>query len=271
MVGRLYTSPMQLLVSVRDSAEARSALAGGADIIDAKEPRSGALGAVSLTTFAAIVTAVGSRRPISAAIGDARDEQAAKRDACDYARAGAMFVKIGLCGIASEARVESLIGAAARGASAGGGLVVAVAYADYADVAALSPDVILAAALRAGAQGVLLDTARKGGPALFNLLPVPSLAVWVAHARSNRLFAAVAGRLGLDDFAGAAAIGADIVGVRGAACDGGRDGVVSVAKVGELTTALRGQTPHRSRTESVAGGSPRSADPRSWDRLLRPT
>ena len=262
MVGRLYTSPMQLLVSVRDSAEARCALDGGADIIDAKEPRSGALGAVSLTTFAAIATAVGPRRSVSAAIGDVRDEQAAERGACDYARAGAAFVKIGFAGIGSEARVESLIGAAARGAAAGGGRVVAVAYADYTAADALSPEIILSAARRAGAHGVLLDTALKDGPALFSLLPARSLAVWAGHARASGLFTAVAGRLGLDDCASAAGMGADIIGVRGAACDGGRDGVVSAVKVRELTTALRGLTPHKSRTESVAGASRRSADQR---------
>jgi uncharacterized protein (UPF0264 family) len=252
---------MQLLVSVRDSAEARCALDGGADIIDAKEPRGGALGAVSPTAFTAIVTAVDSRRSVSAALGDVCDEQAAERDACDYARAGATFVKIGFCGIASEARVESLIGAAARGAAAGGGRLVAVAYADYAEVAALSPHAILNAALCAGAHGVLLDTVRKDGPALFDL-PAPGLASWVSHARSGGLFTAVAGRLGLEDLSSAAAIGADIVGVRGAACDGGRDGVVSAAKVRELITALRGPTPHRSRRESVMTASRRSADQR---------
>ena len=37
---------MRLLVSVRSAAEARAALSGGADIIDAKEPSLGSLGAV---------------------------------------------------------------------------------------------------------------------------------------------------------------------------------------------------------------------------------
>ena len=35
---------MRLLVSVRSAAEVRPALAGGADIIDAKEPSLGSLG-----------------------------------------------------------------------------------------------------------------------------------------------------------------------------------------------------------------------------------
>ena len=42
---------MQLLVSVTDAIEAAAALDGGADIIDAKDPASGALGAVTVDVF----------------------------------------------------------------------------------------------------------------------------------------------------------------------------------------------------------------------------
>ncbi|HEY6223210.1 MAG TPA: (5-formylfuran-3-yl)methyl phosphate synthase, partial [Gemmatimonadales bacterium] len=63
---------MRLLVSVADDDEARTALAAGADIIDAKNPRRGPLGAVTARTLAAIVGAVRPHRPVSAALGDAR-------------------------------------------------------------------------------------------------------------------------------------------------------------------------------------------------------
>ncbi|MBK5187486.1 MAG: hypothetical protein JJD97_04525, partial [Gemmatimonadaceae bacterium] len=62
---------MRLLVSVRNAEEARTALAGGAEIIDAKEPSLGALGAVELGVLREIVQAVGRMRPVSAALGDA--------------------------------------------------------------------------------------------------------------------------------------------------------------------------------------------------------
>ena len=64
---------MQLLVSVTDAGEARAALAGGADVIDAKNPRRGSLGAVTPRTLRAICAAVNGRRPVSAALGDAAD------------------------------------------------------------------------------------------------------------------------------------------------------------------------------------------------------
>src|SRR3954454_3761043 len=100
---------MQLLVSVRDAREAHRALAGGADIIDAKEPLAGALGPVSLPTFEAIVAAVASRRPVSAALGDGRSEKPVAREAEAFARAGAAFVKIGFAGVASEATLVAVI------------------------------------------------------------------------------------------------------------------------------------------------------------------
>ena len=54
---------MRLLVSVRSEEEARAALAGGADIIDAKEPSRGALGAVEIGVLREIVSVVNGLRP----------------------------------------------------------------------------------------------------------------------------------------------------------------------------------------------------------------
>src|SRR2546429_378056 len=65
---------MRLLVSVRGPVEARAALAGGADVIDAKDPARGALGAVSAERLAAIRRTVGAVRPVSPAPGGAREE-----------------------------------------------------------------------------------------------------------------------------------------------------------------------------------------------------
>ena len=61
---------MQLLVSVRTAAEARIALAGGADIVDAKEPSRGSLGAVSPSVLRQICQRIPSERPVSVALGD---------------------------------------------------------------------------------------------------------------------------------------------------------------------------------------------------------
>jgi uncharacterized protein (UPF0264 family) len=48
----------------------------------------------------------------------------------------------------------------------------------------------------------------------------------------------MAGALGPADFERAQRLGADIVGVRGSACDGGRQGTVSASRVRALRAAL---------------------------------
>ena len=82
------------LVSVRSPDEARIALAGGADIVDAKEPSHGALGAVSPAAIAAIVEVVAGARPVSATIGDCDLEDAAERVRAT-AGLGVNYVKVG--------------------------------------------------------------------------------------------------------------------------------------------------------------------------------
>jgi hypothetical protein len=59
-----------LLVSVRSPEEAELALAGGADIIDVKEPAQGALGRAADRTIGAVLDRVAGRRPVSAALGE---------------------------------------------------------------------------------------------------------------------------------------------------------------------------------------------------------
>ena len=222
---------MRLLVSVTSAAEAYAALAGGADVIDAKDPERGALGAVSPEAFHEILTAVAGARVVTAALGDADDEATIERDARAFTTAGAALVKLGFAGIHDAGRVRALTAAAVRGARAGNGGVVAVAYADAVRVASLAPGAVLAAAARAGAAGLLIDTAEKGGSGLRALVAPRVLAAWVSEAQAAGLIVALAGQLTADDLPFARLAGADIAGVRGAACDGGRTGSVSADKV----------------------------------------
>src|SRR5213082_2951283 len=206
---------MRLLVSVRGSVEARAALAGGADVIDAKDPARGALGPVQRDRLAAIRRAVGAARPVSAALGDARDDAMVAAGAA--AAAGVAFVKLGFGGVTSEARARSLARAARRG---------------------LASDRLVAVAVDAGAAGLLLDTAGKDAP-LFAIESPDAVAAWVAAVQAAGLFAALAGSLSGRDFATARALGAELVGVRGAACVGGRTGPVSRARVAALRRLVR--------------------------------
>jgi uncharacterized protein (UPF0264 family) len=231
---------VRLLVSVRDAEEAAAAIAGGADIVDAKEPAAGALGAVSLGMLQAIARQVGGGHPFSAALGDAADEESVRELAGAFVAAGADFVKVGLAGTTDYERARVMLASAA--AAAGRRRVVAVAYADHWRAGSLSAADVLrvAASLRLG--GVLLDTADKQGAGLRGVMTSFALAEWIEAAHRHGLVAAIAGKLTADDIAVLRSTGADILGVRGAACDGGRAGQVSTDRVSLLRALVDSPT-----------------------------
>jgi uncharacterized protein (UPF0264 family) len=221
---------MRLLVSVRDVREAQAAVRGGAEIVDAKDPRRGALGPVTPRTLARIRAAVPCGIPVSAALGDAAD---------DYpVPPGVAYVKVGLRNVQDAEHAQVLANRAARRAAAAGAELVLVAYADATRAGSLPPLAVPAIAAAVGARGVLLDTAFKDGGNLFDLLDVARVAQWIAAARAAGMFTALAGGLSEPSLRTALALGADIVGVRGAACDGGRMGRVSVARVAALSALV---------------------------------
>jgi len=225
---------MQLLVSVRSAAEAKAAIAGGADVVDAKEPDAGALGAVSIDVLREIAAVVHADVPLSAAIGDASDDAIVERTACAFAAAGVGFVKVGFAGVTSEARVAAFASAAQRGVAAGSGArcgVVLVGYADADPSASVTAAALVEIAARTGARGVLLDTAQKNGRGLRALFDRDTLRAFVARAHTAGLFAALAGKLTANDLPFVRDLGADIAGVRGAACEGGRTGRVTADRV----------------------------------------
>jgi len=231
---------MRLLVSVGDVEEAAAALAGGADIVDAKDPLVGPLGAVRPRVLRGIRTAVGDARPVTAAIGDASDEFAVEAVAHEFASAGATLLKVGFAGIDSGSRVSALLAAAIRGAAAATeGLcgIIAVAYADPGCDCGIGVPRLLSTAAREGARGVLVDTSDKSGPGLCELASPLTLSRWVVEAHDLGLTVALAGKLTADDLPIVRDAGADIAGVRGAACDDGRTGRVSAERIQRLQLA----------------------------------
>jgi uncharacterized protein (UPF0264 family) len=240
---------MRLLVSVRTENEVAAALAGGADIIDAKEPARGSLGPVSPDVLLAIAARVPDSVPLSVALGDFAEPAAVRR-----AMAGAevpgrhapTYVKLGFAGEPSEAGATSLVAAAivAAAATPARPIVVPVAYADHVSAGSPNPEDVLRAAMAAGARALLLDTWVKDGRGLLDRIALDRLRALSAGARSAGLLFAIAGSLdltALDHLDGIA----DVIGVRGAACRGGRRGAVEAVRVRRLRDRLRG-TPHRS-------------------------
>jgi uncharacterized protein (UPF0264 family) len=230
---------VKLLVSVRNAEEARAALAGGAAIIDAKDPSRGALGPVGADELARIRTAVPLSHGFSAALGDVETERDVIR-ALDGLTEPLDFVKLGFRGVGHSGRIESLLGAAV-GAAANRlppPRVVAVAYADWERTASLAPQEFPELIRRAGASGLLVDTAEKGAGSLRDFLTPGQLVSLGQALRGRRLSYAVAGTLSGADVPLAFAAGAEILGVRGAVTRGGRNGPVDRNKVAVLAALV---------------------------------
>jgi (5-formylfuran-3-yl)methyl phosphate synthase len=234
---------MQLLVSVRSALEVGAALSGGADIIDAKEPSRGSLGPVSPEVMGEIVARVPGGIMVSIALGDVTSpgEIASSLASLQFPEsARPVYLKVGCAGVNSVERLERLIATAVEASrrERPSSRIVAVAYADAARTGSVKPDGVRQVSAGAGADGILLDTGIKDGLSLFRWIEPAALADWTAGAREAGLLAAIAGGLTLPDISLAASAQPDVVGVRSAACDGGRLGCVSEMRVQALRRQL---------------------------------
>lgn len=238
---------MRLLVSVRSAGEVAAAVAGGADIVDAKEPTAGSLGAVSNRVLREIARCVPAGVPLSIALGEPKNVAALEAAMTALhglaPRPSRVYVKIGLSGAGdgASALLAALVDLSSRMAIQPS--VIAVAYADYEAAGAPAPETVARMAAAAGADGVLLDTWAKAGGDLFHHLAEPALRAWIERARAAGLLVALAGSLSAQGVRAVAELPADIVGVRGAACIGGRAGAVSEGRVAELKAALTSLRP----------------------------
>jgi uncharacterized protein (UPF0264 family) len=239
---------MRLLVSVVDAGEAREAAAAGADIVDVKNPAEGSLGAPSPAVIADIRAAVPAELPVSAAIGDMPNlPGTAALAALGAAHSGAAFVKVGLWGASTDAEAVALLRTVR--AAAPEAAVVAGAYADARRVAhtPLAPELLPRVARAADVEVCLLDTAVKDGRGLLDWLAPEALTALVDEAHALGLEVALAGALRAEDLPVVGATGADIAGVRSAACaDGRRSGALDPSRVRALRAACAA-TPRASR------------------------
>ena len=239
---------MRLLVSVIDAAEARLAVAGGVDIVDVKNPAEGSLGAPAPATIAQVRRDVPADLPLSVAIGDLPSlPGTAALAALGAVRSGAAYVKVGLWGSSTKEQAVAVL-RAARDALDGGAGVIAVAYADAERVPSkpLPPAELVAAARQAGVTGCLLDTAIKDGRGLLSWLAPDALAALVAEAHGAGLEMALAGELRAEDLRAVRATGADIAGVRSAACrDGQRTAALDPSRIARLRAVCGEGMPRR--------------------------
>jgi len=243
----------QLLVSVRDATEAAAALAGGADIIDVKEPRRGPLGMADVSQIEAVLRTVREQNPtmpVSVALGDAGDWHA---EQCHVRLpAGLNYIKLGTASCSSDDDWQSVWQSTCRQASHPITVVVAphdprstihdplagddprpstlhpppltipVAYADWRLVASPSPADVVQLAIDAGCAGLLIDTFVKNGQRLFDWLDAGDLSRLAMTCHQSGLWLAAAGSLAISDLPTLSGTGIDIVGIRSAACHRGQ-------------------------------------------------
>jgi len=231
----------RLLVSVRTPQEALDALAGGATIIDIKEPAHGPLGMAPLLDQYQIAATVraSSPVPLSAALGELADWQSQPMPALPP---HLQYAKLGLAGMASEPHWRTIWKQVRSEFDVLRGKPlewVAVAYADAERCGAPAVKDVLLAAIEDGCRVFLIDTCEKGSQRLVDLLPLPQLRELIERAHFHQLQIGLAGQIVLSDLPTLLPAGPDIVAVRGAAClNGDRGGVIAASAVADLVSAL---------------------------------
>ena len=221
----------RLLVSVRDVEEALSAAAAGADFIDLKEPRAGALGGLPVQTIREVVTALrrqGATQPISATIGDWPMAQceAVVAQVLEVAGCGVDYVKVGIENEAGAADVLLALAGCGRP-------VVPVFIADRGVDAAL-----LALACGLAFPGLMLDTADKLAGSLFDCISERALRGFIEQVRHADQLVGLAGALRLQHLPRLRSLAPDFAGFRSAVCSGARTAELVPAKVRALRAEL---------------------------------
>jgi hypothetical protein len=192
--------------------------------------------------MAEVVRAVEGRVPVSVALGELGDWEAAKSATIDRPETltclhCCQYVKLGLAGCGEQADWPQ------RWSDAFAALTqtlkpVSVVYADWQRCRAPSPAIVLRHAVQAKSAAILIDTFDKSSGGLFTFWPARSLELFVAEVRSARIAVVLAGSLSAATFVQAAALGPDYLAVRGAVCRGSREGAVEASRVRQLRELL---------------------------------
>lgn len=240
----------RLLVSVRNRHEANVAAEHGADIVDVKEPTHGALGFAGADLVDDILRELDGRVPVSAALGEWREWDGS--GPCPVVSGRLAFVKLGLATAAeplplnetwqdAEARIRLRISVAARWSDDLRPNWISVAYADHQAAAAPPPEHVLQQAVQSGSGGLLVDTFSKDGRNVFQKMDANQLQQLREKCRRHQLLFTLAGQLTLADAAQIRELAPDIVGVRGAVCEGEqRTAEISGPKIEQFREAIAG-------------------------------
>ena len=182
--------------------EASEAIAGGADIIDVKNPREGALGANFPWVIKQIKEIAPKNVQVSCALGDVPNQPGSvSLAAFGAATLGVDYVKVGLHGFKTAEEAVYLLRNVAKAAK-GCNPKIKVAAAGYADaqrIDGLDPLQIPEITSKAHVDVAMLDTAVKDGKSLFAFLSREQLEKFADASHRLGLEVAFAGSLRKED------------------------------------------------------------------------
>ena len=222
----------KLLASVRSLDEAHAVSAAPADVLDLKDPRHGALGALDIETVHRIVKLFSGKYPLSATVGDLpADPKIISRRIVELADAGIDYIKIGFF---DTAHFESCAGPlqplAKRHA------LIGVLFADRLNDFEGPCRLLKTAAFT----GVMLDTADKSKGSICEIIDQPGLRRFVDTAHELSLLCGIAGSLTLSDIDSLVSLDPDYLGFRTALCrNGQRNHPICAKTAAEVAEKLR--------------------------------
>jgi len=227
---------MKLMISVISATEAQDAIAGGAEILDVKNPKEGSLGAQVPKVIREITNLSAGKVEVSAAIGDMPNlPGTAALAALGAASCGVDYIKVGLHGPRSESEAFMILREVRESLLEYPVSVIAAGYADYVSAGTLDPDCLPQVAASAGIQGFLLDTAIKDGRTLFDFLDLHRLRSMAEQTHAAGMLFGLAGALGEQDMLTAKELEADVVGLRTAVCrNNQRSGPLEADRIKQL-------------------------------------
>ena len=204
--------------------EALEAIAGGADIIDVKNPNEGALGANYPWIIERIREITPKNLEVSCTLGEVPNLPGSiSLAALGAASLGVNYIKVGLNGLKTPKEATFLlenVNKAAKNCSPKI-KVAAAGYADAEKIGAIDPMLIPEIAFKAHVDLAMLDTAVKDGKNLFDNVSINQLRKFVEDTHEHGLEAALAGSRKRKDIPVVYKLGADVAGLRGAACTNG--------------------------------------------------
>lgn len=198
-----------MLASVNSVEEVRLILKTTVNIIDLKQPKQGALGALPIDLVKTIVTEVNQNRPVSATVGDLPMQADIVFDAVKtMAKTGVDYIKIGFFPGGDWIKTLSKLSGITQKYK-----LIAVLFADT------EVDLKIIEQLKqAGFCGVMLDTMNKSNGSLTQVMSDSEIKHFANIAKSTPLLCGLAGSLKQQDIAELMKLEVDYLGFRGALC-----------------------------------------------------